>query len=76
MVVWQIEVFPYFTPWSVVENVVEVSLESIHQTVFCLTNILYATAFACQALYNVGAFAGDVVFCHIFPAGGSAFYPS
>ena len=42
-------------------------LEPVHQPVLGLANILDAAAFACYAVYHVGAFAGNIGFPHILP---------
>ena len=60
--VWKVEVFAYFTFLPIVANVVEMGLEPIHKAVFCLSYILYAATFACEAIYYVGALAGDKIF--------------
>ena len=62
----------YFTFGPVVGYVVEMGLKSVHQTIFGLTHILHAAAFAGEAIYDVGAFARNILFCYILPACGRA----
>ena len=74
--VGEVEVFPYYTLRLVVKNVIEMGLESIHQSVLGLSYILNTKTFACYAVYNIGALACDVVFSHILSTRGRACYPA
>ena len=38
-------------------DVIKVALESVHESSFCLSNILDQTCFACDAVYEVTALA-------------------
>ena len=46
--------------------VIEVALEPVCQGSFGLSHILLGTYFACDCIYEVGAFAGNILFASVF----------
>ena len=49
-------------------NLIEVRFESLFQAVFCLTDVLFTTSFARDAVCQVVAVACHIVTCSIFSA--------
>ena len=62
-VMWCVEVVAYSVLCVFGRDIVEVALEPLHQFSFCLANILSLAYLACDAVYEVTAFAVDSNFC-------------
>ena len=62
---WCIEVVAYGVLCVFGRNVIEVALEPLHQFSFCLANILGLAHLACDAVYEVTAFAVYSDFCRV-----------
>ena len=57
IMIWQVKMPPYGVAFILLFYVIEVLYTSIFQSSFGLSHILFATFFACNAVYNVAAVA-------------------
>ena len=68
-----VKMFPYFAHRSVVADVIEMGLEPVHDAIFGLSYVLFSACLAGHTINHIGAFACDILFCHVFSACDVAF---